>query len=107
MLIANGMSRLKVSMMIIVESVFSVTLASILGLVIGALVISYFGHYGMDFSPLAQGFESQGWSKVVYPVLYAEDYIKVFICSCISGLLGAVIPAYRAVRLNIVSIIRR
>lgn len=107
MLIANGMSRYKVFLMIIFESIFSITLALLSGTLLGYLMVTYFNHHGLDFTNLAEGFSSQGWSKIIYPVLYPVDYINVLECSLLSGFIGAALPAYRAIKLNVIAALRK
>lgn len=107
MLMANGMNRRKVFLMINSESFFTILVATGAGLLGGFFVVVYFNENGFDFSRYADALENLGWSKVVYPYLLRKDYLLVFGCSLISGIIGASYPAFKAIRLKPVEAMRR
>lgn len=104
-LIANGMSRLTVFFLFILESLIVVFAATVISMFIGFVVIEYLGHVGLSFSNFADTFQSMGWSKTVYLSLSQKDYLITFISCIIASVIGAVLPASIAFRINPIEII--
>jgi putative ABC transport system permease protein len=101
MLIAVGMSKLKVFTMIILESVLLCITGAFAGMGVGAVVIGIFSRKGIDLTAYAQqGLEAMGFSAVMYPSLTWDFYLIVGILVVVTGLLASAYPAWKALKLN-------
>ncbi len=100
MLMAIGMSKARVFMMIMLESVLLSLTGGLTGLAISGLIINLLGKTGIDFGMWAEGFEAVGYSSVVYPYLTVENYIIITLLVIITGLIASIWPARRALKLN-------
>jgi ABC-type lipoprotein release transport system permease subunit len=101
MLIAVGMSRLKVFLMIILESVLLCVTGALAGMAAGAVVIGIFSRKGIDLTAYAQqGLEAMGFSAVMYPSLTWDFYLLVGLLVVVTGLLASAYPAWRALKMN-------
>lgn len=100
MLMAIGMNRMKVFFMIILESIFLSLTGGVVGIIIGYFVTAYFGKVGMDLSVWGEGLEAMGFSAIIYP---AVDFKVLFVIAgmvIFTGILSALYPAYKALKLN-------
>jgi len=100
MLMAIGMNKVKVFMMIMLETVFLSLTGGVLGIIIGYFVIRYFGHQGIDLFFWKDAFSSMGYSSFVYPVIDSGTMIIVTIMVIITGIFSSLYPAYKALKLN-------
>lgn len=106
MLMAIGMSKLRIFKMIILESVLLALVGAFVGESISMLLINYFGNVGVDISSLAEGLESVGYSSISYPQLDVIKYVEITILVLITGILASIYPAYKALKLKPVEAIR-
>lgn len=94
-----GMRRGHVVAQVLVESVLVVSFGLLLGLVAGGLWVWSLAD-GIDLSRWAQGIEMAGMKARMVPVLLVPDVVFVALLVLLLGLLGAIYPAWRAVRLD-------
>lgn len=106
MLMAIGMNRKRVFSMIVLETVFLTMVGAIVGMGLGWLIIIVTGRTGINFSSVAEGFESFGWSAVVYPSIGASFFFGVTLMVVATGVLASLAPARRALNLNPVDALR-
>ena len=107
MLLAIGMSKLRVFVMIMLESVILTFTGAAGGLLLAWLTLGYLGEKGIDMT--AMGGDSMaefGYDAVVYPIAYTNDYIMTIILVVITALLAAIYPAIKALRLNPGEVVR-
>ena len=107
MLMAIGMNKTKIFLMIMLETILLMLTGSVVGLVLSYLLIEFFGKHGIDLSSLSSGLSGFGFSTVVYPFLEMNAYIKIVIMVIITGFLSSLIPAKRALKLNPSEAIRK
>ncbi len=107
MLMAVGMNKTKVFLMIMLETIFLMLTATPLGILIAWATIAYFGKYGMDFSNYSEGFSNVGVKPIIYPFQTADYYPKVIILVIIAAFLAAIYPALKAIKLNPAEAIRK
>jgi putative ABC transport system permease protein len=100
MLMAVGMNKLRVFLMVMVETIFLSVVGAPLGLLVGWLTILYFQHVGVDLSNYSEGLEAFGYSSILYPYVEPDAYITVTIGVVVTAIIGAIYPAWKAVKLN-------
>ncbi len=98
-LIAVGMKRSKVFMMILWETIMLSVTGGILGMITGGVTIFYYYRSGMDFSIVADSMASFGASAVVYPFLPFSMYIIITFMIIIAANIAAILPAWKAIHL--------
>jgi len=100
MLMAVGMNKKRIFGMIMLETLFLALVGTPFGVLISSLTMLYFGEHGMDLSAYSAGLEAYGYDNILYPYVEAGTYYQVIIGVFITSLLGALYPAYRAIKLN-------
>ena len=100
MLLSIGMSRLRVFMMILLESVILTLTGALAGIVLAGLSIFYFSGAGIDLGMFAEGLAEIGWDPMVYPFLTASQYAGVIMVVIAVTLTASLYPALRAIRVN-------
>lgn len=100
MLMAIGMSKARVFIMIMVETVILSMVGAPIGLLLGRLIVGYYQQVGVDLTNYSEGLEAFGYASILYPYLESSVYGIVTIAVIITALIGAIYPALKAVRLN-------
>jgi ABC-type lipoprotein release transport system permease subunit len=107
MLMAIGMTRLKVFTMVVLETIYLTMIGGPLGLLIGFLIIEYFGKNGIDLSVMSEAMESLGYDTVIYTKLSSAYYMEVLVNIMVLAILASIYPARKAIKLNPVEAIRK
>lgn len=100
MLMAIGMTKIRVFIMVLLETLYLGIIGAPLGLLAGWLTISYYRNTGVDLSNYSEGLEAFGYSSILYPYVEGSAYIIVTIGVIITALIGAIYPAWKAIKLN-------
>lgn len=100
MLMAVGMNKARVFRMIMLETVFLTFTGGVFGVAAGYLISLLFYHKGIDLSRWADAYEKLGYETVVYPVIAFDIAWQVAIMVLVTGVLAAMYPATRAIRLK-------
>lgn len=100
MLMALGMKRVKVFLMIMLETIYLSTVGGPLGLLIGYATISYLGKTGIDLTDYSEGLEAIGYDSILYPLLQPMDYIQIVIGVITTAFLASIYPAWKAIKLK-------
>jgi len=100
MLMAVGMNRCRIFFMIILESVLLTVSGGVLGILIGSVVTKFFETRPINLAMFAEGLESYGFASQVYTSLQGETLVTIGILVIITGVLSAVWPARKALKLN-------
>ncbi len=100
MLMAVGMNRRRIFTMIILESVMLTLTGGILGMLLGYGITKFFETTPIDVSMFSEGLEKYGFATQIYTSLQPDTLITITILVIITGLLSAIYPARKALKLN-------
>ncbi len=100
MLMAVGMTKIRVFLMIMIETICLGVVGAPVGLLLGWVTVSYLNHEGVDLTAYSEGLEAFGYDSVLYPYVANEVYMIVTIGVFITAFIGAIYPALKAVRLK-------
>jgi ABC-type lipoprotein release transport system permease subunit len=107
MLACIGMSKRRIFRMIMLETLFLTGVGSLLGIAAGLSVIALTGTSGIDLTFLLEDqMEDYGFSSVVYPVMQAGTFVQIVALVALAGLLSAIYPARKALKLEPLEAIR-
>ncbi len=107
MLLAIGMSKLRVFLMIMLESVILTLSGAVVGLILTYFTVNYLGDKGIDLRSMGGESMAQfGFDAIVYPVAFMNDYITTIILVVVTALLAAIYPAIKALRLKPGEVVR-
>jgi ABC-type lipoprotein release transport system permease subunit len=100
MLMAIGMNRKKVFSMVMMETFFLALVGAPIGVLISWLTMHYFELNGMDLSAYSEGLEAYGYDNILYPYVTAMEYVQVISGVFLTSIIGAIYPAYKAIKLK-------
>lgn len=100
MLMALGMRRTKVFLMIMFETIYLSTVGGPVGLFIGYATVTYFGKVGIDLTDYSEGLEAIGYESILYPILQPMDYVQIVIGVVLTAILASIYPAWKAIKLK-------
>lgn len=100
MLMAIGMTKARIFLMILLETVYLLAAGGAVGMGISHTLIVYFGKHGIALHGYAQGFESLGYSAVLYPQIGWVNYLSISLLVVLTGIAASVYPALKAIRLK-------
>ena len=100
MLMAVGMNKIRVFTMVLIETLYLGIVGAPLGLLVGWLTIYYYKGVGVDLSNYSEGLESFGYSSILYPYVQGDAYFQIAIAVMVTALVGAIYPAWKAVKLK-------
>ncbi|RME94988.1 MAG: ABC transporter permease [Bacteroidetes bacterium] len=107
MLMAIGMNKVRVFGMIVLETILLALLALLPGLLLGWATVSWLAQTGIDLTTFRGGLSQFGMSTVVYPKLQSELYGQFAVAVCLTAIVGAIYPAWKAIRLRPVEAMRK
>jgi len=108
MLMALGMSKVRLFRLIVVETMFLTLSGFPVGLLLSWLSISYFHTHGIDLSAFrGELMKSYGFSQVIYPEFPYHQLSEVILIVLFTALLSGIFPALKALRLKPVDALRK
>ena len=107
MLMAIGLNKLKIFIMIMLETFYLTILGCPIGLLLGWLTVKILGNIGINLSMFSEGLATYGFSSIIYPELDQEKYIIIVTMCLITAIISAIYPAYKALQLNPSQAIRK
>lgn len=105
-MLAVGMSRSRLVLTILIESLFLGVVAIIFGTALGWGVVGWFTVHGIDLSALAEGMAQFGLGRYLRPYLNVEGVVLAGVATLFVSILSAFSPARRAARMVPVEAIR-
>lgn len=100
MIMSIGMNRPRVFSMIMWETVLLSLTGAAIGIVLSSAFVMYFGQNGIDVSSVSEGFESVGYTSIIFPELNIMDYVQVVILVFITGIIASIFPSIRALKMK-------
>lgn len=98
MLIALGMTRQKIFMMIMLETCLLSVAGIPVGILIALAMIGITGYTGIDFSAFTGVYSSFGYHSIIYPKLSSSHLFTTVILVIATALISSVFPAIRALK---------
>jgi len=98
-LIAIGMKKSKVFIMIVLETIFLSLTGGLLGIAIGMVTIAYYGEAGIDLTAISVSLESFGATAILYPILPVAMYLVLALMIILAANIAALLPAWKATHL--------
>jgi ABC-type lipoprotein release transport system permease subunit len=107
-MVALGTSRMRVFLMVLLETIFLTLAGTPLGLLAALLLTDYYQKHALNLSRMGKDMmESFGFSTMVYPVFPWEKLAGVMLMVLGTALLACLPPASKALRLRPVDALRR
>jgi ABC-type lipoprotein release transport system permease subunit len=106
MLMAVGMNRRKIFIMIMLESIFLSIVGGFAGMAVSEIVIAITGKTGINLMKYSEGMEAIGYSAHLFPTIDAQFFITTTILIVLTGIISSIYPARKALKLNPVEAIR-
>ena len=100
MLMAVGMNKRRIFAMIILESIILTLTGGFFGILMGSGITKYFETTPIDVSMFSEGLEKYGFATQIYTSLQIDTLVTITILVLITGLLSAIYPARKALKLN-------
>ncbi|MBD0403780.1 ABC transporter permease [Flammeovirga sp. EKP202] len=94
-LMAVGLERSKVFLMIVLETIYISMIGGIIGAILSIVLITYYGEHGIQYAEMSLA----GFNNVVYPIM-PESFIPLFLMILLTAIVSALPPALRAIKLK-------
>ncbi len=107
MLMALGMNKLRVFIMIILETLFLVLVGSPAGIVLGLITTKITHNTGIQFKAYKEVYANFGYNDIIYPELAVKQFITIVFLVLITAIISGIFPARRALKLKPVESIRK
>lgn len=100
MLLALGMNKFKIFVMILLETFFLILAGCPIGIFLALFTVAITRQTGLDFSNYTEVYSSFGYDSVIYPSLTLNQLQTVLLLVIITAFISALFPARRALKLN-------
>ncbi|UBM60358.1 ABC transporter permease [Marinilongibacter aquaticus] len=107
MLMAIGLNKTKLFLMIMLETMFLSLIGAPLGMLLAWLTIVVTGKTGIVLHSMKSGLEMMGFSNTVYPSLLPDQFVKIGITVFVITFISAIFPIIKALRLDPAKAIRK
>ena len=105
-LMAVGMKRSRVFLMIIMETVSLSLIGGVVGILLALILIQYFGTVGINLSAFTKGLSQWSMGTQLYPNLPFSFYPPLTLMILVTAIIGAFYPALKAIKLKPATAIR-
>ncbi len=92
MLMAIGMNKVRIFLMIMFETILLGLIAAPIGLIIGWLTVHWLNKTGISLSWYSEGMAEFGMAEVVYPELFPQFYGQLAVSVAITAVLASIYP---------------
>ncbi len=106
MLMAVGMKRRQVFVMVMTETVLLSLTGGAAGMILGGGTIMYLRRTGIDLSMFAEGMAHFGFSRILFPTIHFATFPILTLMIIVTALLAAIYPAIKVIQLRPASAIR-
>ena len=100
MLMAVGMSRRNIFLMIMIETVLLAFTGGVIGMAAGAVSVGVTSKTGIDLSAIGQGLAAIGYNPLVHPYIDSAFFIGLCAMVMVTGIIASIYPALKALGLN-------
>ncbi|MCL9809011.1 ABC transporter permease [Flavobacterium luminosum] len=100
MLLALGMNKFKIFIMILLETFFLILAGCPIGIILALLTVAITNKTGLDLSSYTETYSSFGYDSVIYPSLTWNQLQTVLLLVILTAFISALFPAKRALQLN-------
>ncbi len=100
MLLALGMNKFKIFIMILLETFFLILAGCPIGIILALLTVAITNKTGLDLSSYTETYSSFGYDSVIYPSLTWNQLQTVLLLIILTAFISALFPAKRALQLN-------
>lgn len=100
MLMAVGMNRLRVFAMIVTETVLLCLTGGLAGIIIAVGLTALTARTGLDLSFWSEGLNALGFDAIIYPEIGIGNLLVVAMLVALTGVIAALYPARKAIRLR-------
>lgn len=98
MLMAIGMSRIRVFSMVVVETVFLSLTGGVAGIALGYLVAKYFETHRINLAAWGEVYTDLGYDPFVYTTIEWSYLINTTVMVIITGIIASIYPAIKALK---------
>ena len=99
-LLAVGMKRIRVFILIMIETIILSMFGGIIGMILGSITIWYFSDIGIDLSLFSEGLSAWGMPTILYPILPTYFYGVLTSMIIITAILAAFYPSIKTIKLH-------
>ena len=108
MMVALGTNRIKIFLLICLETIFLTLAGTPIGILFGWLVTSYFHRNGLNLSDMGKEMMSSfGFSTLIYPEFPTDKLAGILIIVTCTAIFSCLFPAMKALKLQPVEALRR
>jgi ABC-type lipoprotein release transport system permease subunit len=108
MMVALGTGKLKVFLLILIETVYLTLAGAPIGIAAGWLAAGYYSKNGLNMSDMGEEMMSSfGYSTTIYPEFPADKFLGVMLIVFATAVISCLFPAIKALRLQPVEALRR
>jgi putative ABC transport system permease protein len=108
MMVALGTNRIKIFLLVLLETIFLTLAGTPIGILIGWLATNYFNKHGLDLSGMGREMMSSfGFGTMIYPEFPADKLTGVLLIVTGTAIISCLLPALKALRLQPVDALRR
>jgi ABC-type lipoprotein release transport system permease subunit len=101
MMMALGTSKLKINLLIILETLLLTLTGVPIGLLLGWSVIGYFNKTGLDFSNMGKDLMSSfGFGSKIYPEFPSEKMIPIMMIVLLTAFISSIIPLIKTLNMK-------